>query len=66
MGFKSIEVIIGACLVLNELPKYLDDKMMMLATFIPLGNSPIRTIMENENICQILHTCKTGPNVMAL
>ena len=41
MGFKSIEIIIGTPLVLSELLKYL-DKMIMLATFGPLGMNPVR------------------------
>ena len=40
MGFKSIEIIIGTPLVLSELLKYL-DKMIMLATFGPLGINPV-------------------------
>ena len=41
MGFKSKEIIIGAPLVLNEFPNY-RDKMIMLATFRPLGMNPVR------------------------
>ena len=38
MGFKSIEIIIRAHLVLNELRDQ-GDKMIMLATFGPLAQS---------------------------
>ena len=40
MGFKSIEIIIGAPLVMNEPPKY-QDKMIMLATFGPFNMNPV-------------------------